>query len=150
MSFKKPLFFWVRLILGIIFILASVDKIIHPAAFARIIYNYQILPDGFINLAAILLPWMETLLGILLILGVWLPGTVVFSNIFLVVFFGALVSTVARGLNIHCGCFSTSTEGDPNTVWYFIRDSAFLIMGGYLLFKVISGDGTGEKSICRS
>ncbi len=150
MTLKKPLFFWARLILGIIFFLASVDKIIHPAAFARMIYNYQVLPDGLINLAATFLPWVEILLGILLIFGVWLPGTVVFSNLLLLTFFGALVFNVARGLDVHCGCFSTNTEGDPNTTWYLIRDSAFLILGGYLLFKVILGDRVSVNSISGS
>ena len=38
-----------RLLLGVIFVYASFDKILRPAAFAEIIYNYQILPDPLIN-----------------------------------------------------------------------------------------------------
>jgi hypothetical protein len=63
-----------RLFLGGVFIYASVDKVLHPADFARAVYNYQILPNGLINLTALLLPWLELLLGMCLLAGVWLPG----------------------------------------------------------------------------
>ena len=56
-----------RLILGGVFVFASIDKILHPAAFAEAVYNYQILPDNLINLTAIVLPWLELVLGSLLI-----------------------------------------------------------------------------------
>jgi uncharacterized membrane protein YphA (DoxX/SURF4 family) len=133
----KPATFLIRLILGAVFVLASVDKIIHPAAFAQAIYNYQILPDVLINLTAIILPWLELLLGIMLIAGLWLPGATVLVNLLLLAFFAALVFNVARGLNVHCGCFTTSTEGTPATTWYLVRDSFFLVLGCTLTFRVM-------------
>jgi cobalt-zinc-cadmium efflux system protein len=133
----KPLHYWIRWLLGAIFIIASFDKIFHPAAFAQALYNYQILPGAVINLTAIILPWLELVLGILLILGVWLPGAVVLSNLLLLSFFAALLFNIARGLDVHCGCFTTSSNGDPATIWYIIRDSIFLLMGGYLLLQQI-------------
>lgn len=135
---KKPVHFWIRLILGVVFIIASADKIYHPEAFAKAVYNYQILPDGLINLVAIILPWLEAFLGALLLAGLWLPATVTLTNALLLVFYGALLFNVARGLDIHCGCFSTSTEGAPATTWYLIRDGAFLLMGGYLFYKEVA------------
>jgi len=134
----KPFFFWGRLVLGVIFVLASVDKILHPAAFAEAVYNYKILPDVLINLTAIILPWLELILGVCLIIGVWLPGSLFLSNILLVAFFGSLLFNIARGLDIHCGCFSTSTEellGGP-IAWYLVRDGMFLLLGGYLFFHL--------------
>jgi len=135
---NKPLYFWVRLILGIIFVLASIDKIIHPAAFAKAVNNYQILPDALINLTAIILPWLELILGIFLILGIWLPGAVLLANLLLVSFFGALVFNLARGLDVQCGCFITSQEAISNLCmcWYVIRDGVFLLLGLYLLFHI--------------
>ena len=126
-----------RLALGVIFLVASLDKIMHPQAFSEMIYNYQLLPDRVINLAALVLPWMELVLGLLLILGRALPGSVVLSNLLLLAFFGALMFNLARGLNIHCGCFSTDPSGDPATWWYVTRDSGFLVLGGYLFLKTI-------------
>ena len=127
-----------RLILGGVFIFASADKIIHPAAFAEAVYNYQILPDTLINLTAMILPWLELILGIFLILGLWFPGAVLLSNLLLVTFFGSLVFNLSRGLDIHCGCFSTSQESTSLCMClYVIRDGIFLLLGLYLFSYVL-------------
>jgi uncharacterized membrane protein YphA (DoxX/SURF4 family) len=136
--FRREPVAYVRYVLGGVFVFASLDKILHPASFAQMIYNYQILPGAWINLTALVLPWLELLLGFLLIFGgAWLCPAVILSNVLLVAFFGALLYNLARGLDIHCGCFSTSTIGDPTQTWYVIRDSGFLMMGAYLFFRVV-------------
>ena len=137
-NWKKSIFLMCRLILGGVFIYASVDKILHPAAFAEAVYNYKILPDALINLTAIILPWLELILGVFLILGLWLPGAALLSNLLLLTFFGALVFNLARGLDIHCGCFSTSQEATLNLCMclYIIRDGIFLLLGFYLLLHI--------------
>jgi len=132
----RSYFFWARLFLGAIFVYASVDKIYHPAAFAQIIFNYQVLPNQLINVVAIILPWLELVLGLLLIVGIWLPGAIVMTNLLLVTFFATLVFNTLRGVNVHCGCFTTSAEGNPTTTWYLIRDGGFLLLGGYLLYRL--------------
>lgn len=129
-----------RLILGIVFIYASVDKIFHPGQFAEVIHNYQILPDLLINPTAIVLPWLELILGLFLLIGVWLPGSVFLTNVLLFVFMGAMVFNLARGLDIHCGCFSTTVDlGDAAApmVWYAIRDSLFIVPGIFLLWHTL-------------
>jgi len=136
LSGREPVVF-VRWVLGGIFSFASIDKILHPQPFAEMIYNYQILPGAWINLTALILPWLELLLGLLLIFGRWLRPAVILTNLLLVAFFGALLYNLARGLDIHCGCFSTSTQGSPTQLWYVIRDSGFLMMGAYLFFRVL-------------
>ncbi|MCK8601865.1 cation diffusion facilitator family transporter [Desulfoferrobacter suflitae] len=141
---RQTIKFWARLLLGAIFIFASIDKIWHPILFAEAVYNYQILPDAAVNLTAILLPWLELVLGVLLVFGLWLPGTVLLANMLLVSFFGALLFNSARGLDVHCGCFTTSTAGDPATTWYLIRDGSFLIVGGYLFYRELIA-GKGER-----
>jgi uncharacterized membrane protein YphA (DoxX/SURF4 family) len=128
----------VRLLLGAVFLTAAVDKIIHPADFARAIYNYQILPDILINLAALVLPWLELLLGLCLVAGFWLPGAALWSIGLLAVFYAALLFNVYRGIDIHCGCFSTRPDPSslPPTTWYMVRDGFFLLLGLTLLHQV--------------
>ncbi len=126
---RDKLYLGARIVLGALFIAASIDKIAHPAAFAEIIHNYQILPDYLINISAIVLPWLEALLGLCIITGVWLPGTVVLANLLLLTFFSALLFNLSRGLNVHCGCFSTKITDNPQTAWYVARDSLFLLLG---------------------
>ena len=129
------------LILGAIFIYASIDKIIHPAAFAEAIYNYQILPDSLINLTAIVLPWLELIVGLFLIIGLFTEGSVCIVTALMLVFFGAMIFNLARGLDIHCGCFSTSSDATNNApmVWYVMRDGLFLIPALYLFYQTFRG-----------
>ncbi len=135
-----------RLILGVIFIYASYDKILHPKAFAEIIYNYQILPDSLINLTAIFLPWLEMLMGLFLIIGFWMPGTVVWCNILLGVYIGALCFNLARGLDIHCGCFST-TQGSSIGIGTILWDVVFLALSVYLFYFVFLKNKWSSKGI---
>jgi len=133
-----PIFFLLsRLFLGGIFVYASCDKILHPVSFAEIVYNFQILPDLLVNLAALLLPWIELLVGLSLILGVWLPGALLISNLLLLVFFTTLLFNMARGLDIDCGCFTTSIgpSSGGHMLWYLFRDGFFLLVTVFLFFS---------------
>jgi uncharacterized membrane protein YphA (DoxX/SURF4 family) len=126
-----------RMILGALFIYASIDKVLNPEAFAKAVYNYQILPDFLINLTAIILPWLELILGLSLIIGLFREGTVSIVTFLLVVFFGVMVFNLARGLDIHCGCFHTSKDGTSSAPmgWYVLRDGLFLLPAFYLFCR---------------
>lgn len=128
-----------RMVLGSVFVYASMDKILHPTGFADIIANYQILPDVLINLTAIILPWLEFFLGLALLFGVWLPGAVFLCNLLLTVFTAALVFNLARGLDVHCGCFGTTIPDDARApmAWYIFRDLIFFAVGIYLLLGIL-------------
>jgi len=131
-----------RWILGVIFIYASYDKILHPITFADIVYNYQLLPDVLINITAIVLPWLELVIGCCLIAGLWMPGTVSWSSILLVSYTGALTFNLWRGLDINCGCFST-TQGSSIGVESVLWDVAFLLISVYLLIYVFGSRTRG-------
>lgn len=134
---KKIVLIVFRLFLGGVFLYACWDKILHPKAFAEVVYNYHILPGPLINLTALVLPVMELFLAVCLIFGIWLPGTLFLANLLLGVFFSALLFNMARGLDIHCGCFSTdATPGDRfSTVRYVFRDLVFLAVALFLMFQ---------------
>ncbi|HPQ44992.1 MAG TPA: MauE/DoxX family redox-associated membrane protein, partial [Syntrophales bacterium] len=104
-----------------------------PAAFAKAVYLYQILPDWLVNLAALVLPWLELFLGVFLIIGLWMPGTVIISSGLFLIFMSALSYNMARGLDISCGCFSSSPTADPANILTALRDGMFLIVSLYLL-----------------
>ena len=123
-----------RLILGGVFIYASLDKILHPAAFAEAVFNYQLLPSQLINLTALILPWLELILGVLLLSGIWVSGAVLGVNLLMVTFLAAIIFNTARGLNISCGCFSTETTASGLSGWTVLRDVFFFSLSGYLLF----------------
>ena len=123
-----------RIILGLIFLFACYDKLLNPRQFAEVVYNYQILPDGLVNVTAILLPWVELVLGLSLIVNVWIPGSAVLGNLLLLAFFSALIFNLARGLDVSCGCFSTAAGEEGADARTVLRDLSFLIVSGYLFY----------------
>ncbi|MBF0120033.1 MAG: DoxX family membrane protein [Desulfobacterales bacterium] len=144
-SGNKIIYLWnkktilaVRFILGILFIYASIDKIIHPKAFAQIVYNYQILPDILVNILAIILPWIEIITGIFLILGIWIHGAVLIINLLFLTFIIAIISSLARGLDINCGCFNT--KKGSISLFDILRDLSFFSLSIYLFFVTFLND----------
>jgi uncharacterized membrane protein YphA (DoxX/SURF4 family) len=133
-----------RWILGVVFIYASYDKLLHPQAFADIIYHYQILPDRLINATAVFLPWLELLIGIFLMIGLWMPGTLIWCNLLLIIYIGALSFNLARGLDIDCGCFSIAggrSIGIETIFW----DVFFLTLSIYLFIGVFGSKSRAES-----
>jgi hypothetical protein len=133
---RAGVFHCLRLALGVLWLYASHDKILHPQAFAEAVYNYQILPDAAVNLAALTLPWLELLLGLGLISARWLPGATAVSTGLLWVFISALAFNQMRGLDIHCSCFSTESTGGPAGFWTLARDAGFLALSMDLTLEV--------------
>jgi hypothetical protein len=127
-----------RLVMAGVFIYASIDKIIHPALFAEAVYNYQVLPGYFVNLTALILPWLELILGACLLINRWMAGTSALTAALMTIFVGLTLFNLARGLDISCGCFSTATDENPITVLTLARDVLFLILslGLFLLLFV--------------
>ena len=140
MILNKQLFvlFSLRFVLGFVFIYAGLNKIMDPVGFSETILNYHLLPEYLINPVAIMLPWLELILGILLIAGIWLMGTVFLCNVLLLIFLGALFFNMLRGMNVDCGCFYARNSGPEVTsmIWYLLRDIFFLLMG-ILLFRQV-------------
>ena len=122
-----------RMILGCIFIYASLDKIKHPDLFAEAVYNYQLLPDLAVNVVALWVPWLELVSGGLLFLGLWTRGSVLVLSGLMLIFLAALGINLARGLDIYCGCFSTNS-GDPITILTLFRDALFLLLAVYVFW----------------
>lgn len=121
-----------RVLLGLIFIRASVGKIGHPAAFADVIEDYHLLPLSLVNLFAVVLPWIELISGIGLVVGVLTRGNALIINSLLVVFMIALGINVLRGVDIDCGCFDV---GDGESIQEaLMRDVLFLLLGFHVLW----------------
>jgi uncharacterized membrane protein YphA (DoxX/SURF4 family) len=117
-----------RLVVGGVFIYASVDKLAHPDQLAEVIQDYEILPRSLINAAALWLPWVELLAGLLVLTGRWLrPSALVISGL-TVVFIGGIALALARGVGLHCGCFSTASGGAPRT-WLSLWQEGLLLLG---------------------
>lgn len=96
-----------RLVVGGIYIYASLDKLGDPSGFAEAIFNYRLLPYAVLHPAAHLLPVLELIVGAALVLGVGRRGAALIAAVLTVVFVAAIASALMRNLDISCGCFHT-------------------------------------------
>ncbi len=95
-----------RLFVGFVFIFAGIGKIADPQTFSKEIANYHILPDFLINITALVLPWLEVIIGIFLIAGIRIKASATIASGLMIVFILAVLSAMVRGLDINCGCFA--------------------------------------------
>jgi len=123
-----------RLVLGVVFVYASIDKIQHPAAFAKQVYNYQMLSVTASNLFAVTLPWMELFAGLALIVGVFKGESSLLLSTLLVIFVAAISVNLYRGVNLDCGCFSTA-EGGRSIGMLTLAQDVGLLAAGLLVLR---------------
>ena len=104
-------FLTARLLVGAVFIYAGAIKIIDPYGFAKNVFQYQILTGQWINMTALVLPWLEVITGLALIFVPRLRrGAAAWIGLMLMVFIAAVGFSMYRGLDISCGCLSTSPD----------------------------------------
>ncbi len=125
-----------RLLLGMVFLYAAAGKIVDPADFAQAIANYQILPSAWINLTALFLPWLELVCGLGLVTGVCKYASTLLVTLMLVAFTAALAYAAYRGLDIHCGCFSTDGGATPRLWLDLARDLILLSLAAMVLYQI--------------
>lgn len=100
--------FVVRVLLGSLFVFSGSQKLLDPQSFVNAIIAFEILPekpDLLLQLATYGLPWSEIVAGVLLVLGLGSRGAALFITLLMLVFTGAIVSVLVRGLDVECGCF---------------------------------------------
>ncbi len=130
---KKFVFYISRFIIGLVFIIAAIPKIADPLTFAKSIEAYQIIPLFLVNITALILPWIELLIGIFMLIGFLLRGSSLLS-IFLFIAFSIMIAvTLIRGLSIDCGCFGNLDS--PLTIYRLIED---LILLGFAVYVYLS------------
>lgn len=121
------------------FLVSAIPKIVDPPAFAHMIYNYRLVPGGFVNAMALVMPWVELFVGLTLILGVWKREAAILAGILLVVFMVAIGINLARGHAVDCGCFDLRSAGKSREQllsemkWVLIRDAGLLLLVGHVI-----------------
>jgi len=99
-----------RVVVGGVFIVAGGSKIGHAAYFAAQIAAFGIVPQRIIGPMALLLPFLEVLLGAYLVIGLYARLAGWIATIQLLIFAAAIASAVARGLSLSCGCFGPNDQ----------------------------------------
>jgi PKD repeat protein/uncharacterized membrane protein YphA (DoxX/SURF4 family) len=94
-----------RVILGIVFIIASVSKLSALSRFVIEVAGYDLLPFTLARIYGVALPWVELTTGCALILGVFLPFALVISILMAASFTVANIYAFYQGASDNCGCF---------------------------------------------
>ena len=119
--------------LAAVFIYAGVEKMGDTLQFADSIAAFGILPAAFISLLALSLPPFEIACSLLLL---W-PSTrrvgALAIGLISVVFFSALLSALARGLTLDCGCFGVGAPSRPR-MWIELGLNVVLAGGSLLIY----------------
>jgi putative oxidoreductase len=121
-----------RLVLGGLFVYAGVVKVLDPLDFAQNIRNYQLVGQSLSFLAAVILPCLEILAGAFLIAGIWKRGASLVISGLLVFFIALTAVTMARGLDVDCGCFGAVSRKAGLGV--ILEDLAMLYLSLCILF----------------
>ena len=133
-----------RVVVGLVFLLYGLDKIAHPDDFARAIANYRLLPEAFVNFVAVTLPWVELACGLLLLAGQWVRSAALVSAFLLSVFVVAVSITLARGMDINCGCLNAES-GRKVGLRLLVEDLLLIGASAFLVLK--AKDRIGWRSL---
>lgn len=120
---------FIRIALGLVFVVAGYVKVQDPQGFAIAVANYQLLPEYLVRSASLILAWLELLCGLALVFGILVRGAALCITLLMLIFLIAMGYNVYRGLDVACGCFSTDPNGAPLSALTLIRDVGLLLAG---------------------
>jgi type IV secretory pathway TrbD component len=128
---KDWLYHAFRIAFGVILIAASIDKIRYPIDFAEAVSYYRVFGEGLSFWAAVVIPPLEALTGIILLTGLWSDGAVLINTGLMSAFLILVLQAWLRGLDIRCGCFSVHS-GTPMGWLKFLENVGFAL-GAWML-----------------
>jgi Methylamine utilisation protein MauE len=94
-----------RVCVGLVFLLAAIQKVQHWRILTGVIANYRLLPRAGVGLASALLPPLEMLVGVLLLSAMAGAWPALAAIVLLALFAAAMAINLRRGrAHIDCGC----------------------------------------------
>jgi len=124
----------VRVFLGLLFIVSSVDKLANPDAFAQSIASYRMLPVWLPPFMATILPWLELLCGFSILFGAFTQGASLLLTAMLIIFTFAVLVALVRGLDISCGCFTQDPAAGRIGWMKVLQNSTLIVLTIFLYF----------------
>jgi putative oxidoreductase len=119
-----------RIAMGMLFIYSGFFKALDPENFGRVIILYDISPEILMPYAAIIFPYIELVIGLLLFFGFRIKASS-FLAIILMIFWIIIIGiSIFRGKSFDCGCFELQQFGISEEIgWALVlRDIVFLIV----------------------
>jgi uncharacterized membrane protein YphA (DoxX/SURF4 family) len=138
-----------RLTLGGVLFAAGFLKIdkIHESQMA--VRGYEMFPTAISNAFGLFLPFVEVIIGTLLILGALTRAMAALGGLIMFAFVIAVAQAWARGLNIDCGCFGGGgevAEGETKYLQVILRDIGLAFLAAYLIRYPLTKFSLDKKS----
>ena len=127
LSVKQLLIVIVRLLIGGIFFISGLLKVIHPDAFRETLSSHGLFSTGTIHLISLVLPTVEIAVGLLFALGFRTKITGRIIILLLVLFTIEASFAFALGSVVDCGCFPTEGASEPIGVKFFVRNGLLIL-----------------------
>ena len=102
--------FAIRLLAAGIWLVAGVAKVVNLAHFRDQVAAYDVLPHALVGPFAYALPFLEIVVGLYLLVGLWIRPVAIVACVLMVVFIVAQAQAWYRGLVLDCGCFGTISQ----------------------------------------
>ena len=134
MKFVNYIVLLVRLVLVAAFLLAAIPKIQDPVAFAISVESYRILTGQAVLWVALVLPWLELVIGFGLLIPKMRRASSLLIILLLFIFVGLHASAWIRGLDIDCGCYAIESASS-NYFLLISRNCALIIAAVFLLTR---------------
>jgi uncharacterized membrane protein YphA (DoxX/SURF4 family) len=121
-----------RIFCGAVLLYASFDKLGESEKFLAVVKEYHVMPHTLEPLAAVVIPWLEALVGLALLVGFrWRGAALVYCALMAGYSLGLSINLV-RGVEMNCGCFSMEAI-DKVTWWTVLRDLVLFLPGLWAL-----------------
>lgn len=124
-----------RVLVGATLLYAGLQKIQAPFAFFESVLSYRVASAPWSLVAAVVIPWLEVVLGVLLIGGAARGAALLLAAALLLSFVGAQIAVMVENRSVACGCFALS--GDSTMVGWTTLTRAGLLLGICLLALVV-------------
>ena len=134
MKFVNYIVLLVRLVLVAAFLLAAIPKIQDPVAFAISVESYRILTGQAVLWVALVLPWLELIIGLGLLVPKVRRASSLLIILLLFIFIGLHASAWIRGLDINCGCYAIENVSS-NYFLLISRNCALIIAAVFVLTR---------------
>lgn len=128
----------VRLGLAAVWLVSGAIKVSDLNQTYIAVQAYELLPAGIVSVVAAGLPFLELVLGVLLLAGLGTRLVAVASVVVLLAFIGGVAQSWARGLTIDCGCFGGGGQVAAGQTQYpqeIARDVGFLLLAVWLTVR---------------
>jgi len=143
MNLRRAVIWIGRLVVGGIFLYAGVSKLFLPnhnlwpyfmlkfsvsanlSSFAFQVESYKVLPPGAAEFVAHTLPFLEIVLGLLLLSGWRFRVWASVATVILAGFLAVVTRAYLLHMDINCGCFGTP---EPLTLKTVLRDGALVVL----------------------